>query len=85
LVAIGKRFSALLYHGQKLRDPKILDRRLARSLRRFPRIARAGASVRNLLDSVPVLVEAGEIPAHSGSRTLDIIKRGVGNQDCNER
>jgi len=29
---------------QKLRDPKTLDRRSARSPRRFPRIARAGAS-----------------------------------------
>jgi hypothetical protein len=37
--------------------------------------------VRNLLDSVPVLVEASEIPAHSGPRTLDIIERGMCNQD----
>jgi hypothetical protein len=40
---------------------------------------------RNVLDSVPVLVEASEMPAHSGPRTLDIIKRCMCDQNCNER
>jgi len=41
--------------------------------------------IRSFFDRVPVLVEASEIPAHSRRRTLDIIKRGMCNQDCNER
>jgi hypothetical protein len=40
---------------------------------------------RDLLDGISMLVEAREMPPHSGWRTFDVIKRCVCDQDSNER
>jgi hypothetical protein len=41
--------------------------------------------VGNALDGIAVLIKAGEMSTHFGSRTLNVVKSRMGNQDGDER